>query len=86
MSVLKHHRDDPKRKSMAGIGAPNVLVRGAGKIDRPAVSAVADESGPTAAMVDRHVGNRILQRRMVLGLSLQQLAALIGVTYQQAHK
>ena len=85
MSVLKHHRDDPKRKSMAGIGAPNVLVRGAGKIDRPAVSAVADESGPTAAMVDRHVGNRILQRRMVLGLSLQQLAALIGVTYQQAH-
>lgn len=45
-----------------------------------------DEAAPTAAMVDRHVGNRILERRMILGLSLQQLAVLIGVTYQQAHK
>ncbi len=40
----------------------------------------------SAALADRHVGNRILERRMTLGLSLQQLAALIGVTYQQAHK
>ncbi len=45
-----------------------------------------DESGPTTAFVDHHVGNRILERRMILGLSLQQLAVLIGVTYQQAHK
>jgi transcriptional regulator with XRE-family HTH domain len=42
--------------------------------------------GPTAALVDQHVGKRILERRMILGLSLQQLAVLIGVTYQQAHK
>jgi len=41
---------------------------------------------PSAALVDQYVGNRILERRMVLGLSLQQLSAMIGVTYQQAHK
>ena len=45
-----------------------------------------DVPGPTAALVDQHVGKRILERRMILGLSLQQLAVLIGVTYQQAHK
>ena len=35
---------------------------------------------------DRHVGQRIRERRVMLGLSQQQLAQLIGVTYQQAHK
>ena len=35
---------------------------------------------------DRHVGMRLRERRMTLGMSLQQLADLIGVTYQQAHK
>jgi transcriptional regulator with XRE-family HTH domain len=45
-----------------------------------------EDAGPSAALVDRYVGNRILERRMVLGLSLQQLSAMIGVTYQQAHK
>lgn len=35
---------------------------------------------------DRHVGARIRARRLMLGLSQQQLAELIGVTYQQAHK
>jgi transcriptional regulator with XRE-family HTH domain len=43
-------------------------------------------SRPIAPLVDRHVGARILERRMTLGLSLQQLSVLIGVTYQQAHK
>jgi transcriptional regulator with XRE-family HTH domain len=33
-----------------------------------------------------HVGARIGERRIMLGLSLQALAALIGVTYQQIHK
>lgn len=35
---------------------------------------------------DRHVGTRIRERRVMLGLSQQQMADLIGVTYQQAHK
>ena len=37
-------------------------------------------------MIERHVGLRIRQRRILLGLTQQQLAELIGVTYQQAHK
>jgi transcriptional regulator with XRE-family HTH domain len=36
--------------------------------------------------VDRFVGGRIRERRVMLGLSQQQMAQLIGVTYQQAHK
>ena len=35
---------------------------------------------------DRHVGARIRERRVMLGVSQQQMADLIGVTYQQAHK
>ena len=39
-----------------------------------------------ASGIDRHIGLRIRDRRVMLGLSQQQLADLIGVTYQQAHK
>jgi transcriptional regulator with XRE-family HTH domain len=35
---------------------------------------------------DDYVGARIRERRLTLGLTQQQLAELIGVTYQQAHK
>ncbi len=36
--------------------------------------------------IDRYVGGRVRERRIMLGLTQQQLADLIGVTYQQAHK
>ncbi|MFN3076860.1 MAG: helix-turn-helix domain-containing protein [Alphaproteobacteria bacterium] len=39
-----------------------------------------------ATDTDRHVGSRIRERRIMLGLSQQQMADMIGVTYQQAHK
>jgi len=39
-----------------------------------------------ASVADHHVGIRIRERRIMLGFSQQQLAQLIGVTYQQAHK
>jgi transcriptional regulator with XRE-family HTH domain len=39
-----------------------------------------------ANAIDRHVGTRIRERRIMLGLSQQQMADMIGVTYQQAHK
>jgi len=46
-----------------------------------------DESvSQRASIVDHHVGARIRERRTTLGLSQQQLAKMIGVTYQQAHK
>ena len=36
--------------------------------------------------MDRHVGARMRERRIMLGLTQQELAKLIGVTYQQVHK
>jgi transcriptional regulator with XRE-family HTH domain len=36
--------------------------------------------------IDNHVGARIRERRIMLGLTQEQFAQMIGVTYQQAHK
>lgn len=36
--------------------------------------------------MDRHVGLRVRKRRIMVGLSQQKLAEMIGVAYQQAHK
>jgi transcriptional regulator with XRE-family HTH domain len=41
---------------------------------------------PRAQDIDRIVGARMRERRIMLGLTQQQMAELIGVTYQQAHK
>ena len=40
--------------------------------------------GPQDA--DRHIGTRVRARRVMLGLTQQQVAELVGITYQQAHK
>ena len=45
----------------------------------PRARARADE-------IDRYVGTRIRERRVMLGFTQQEMADLIGVTYQQAHK
>ena len=42
--------------------------------------------GGRAQDIDHHVGARVRERRIMLGFTQQQLADLIGVTYQQAHK
>ena len=42
--------------------------------------------GQSTATIDTRVGGRIRERRIMLGLTQQQLAEMIGVTYQQAHK
>src|SRR5262245_13103183 len=52
----------------------------------PAAAAAARRSASRTQDIDRHVGNRVRERRIMLGLTQQQLADLIGVTYQQAHK
>ena len=41
---------------------------------------------PRPQDVDCYVGARIRERRIMLGLTQQRMAELIGVTYQQAHK
>lgn len=45
-----------------------------------------ERAASRATETDRHVGSRIRERRIMLGLSQQQMADMIGVTYQQAHK
>jgi transcriptional regulator with XRE-family HTH domain len=54
----------------------------------PQADELDQEPRPSARAnaADRYVGNRIRERRVMLGLSQQQLAQMIGVTYQQAHK
>jgi transcriptional regulator with XRE-family HTH domain len=42
--------------------------------------------GRSTAAIDDHVGRRIRERRILLGLTQQELAEMIGVSYQQAHK
>jgi transcriptional regulator with XRE-family HTH domain len=54
-----------------------------------AMAAAKSRDGPPrsrAQDIDRHIGARMRERRIMLGLTQQQLADLIGVTYQQAHK
>lgn len=53
-------------------------------VSKVASTGVAGRS--RALDVDRYVSMRIRQRRIMLGLTQQQMAELIGVTYQQAHK
>jgi transcriptional regulator with XRE-family HTH domain len=42
--------------------------------------------GRSTESIDGHVGVRIRERRIMLGLTQYQFAERIGVTYQQAHK
>ena len=71
--------DRPEEEARIAAGPPPAgrEVGVVGRGGRPQSRAVA---------ADRHVGARIRERRLMLGLSQQQLARLIGVTYQQAHK
>jgi transcriptional regulator with XRE-family HTH domain len=36
--------------------------------------------------VDRHVGNRVRMRRLLLGMSQERLGELLGITFQQVQK
>ena len=47
---------------------------------------MAKAKGGRSTIADDHIGGRIRERRIMLGLTQQQLAEMIGVTYQQAHK
>jgi transcriptional regulator with XRE-family HTH domain len=55
----------------------------------PSSARARSQAGPgrsRAQDVDRYVGSKMRERRIMLGLTQQQMAELIGVTYQQAHK
>src|SRR3954452_23563326 len=54
---------------------------------RSAAAEARARPGPRDAQdVDRPVGARVRERRIMLGLTQQRLAELVGTTYQQAHK
>jgi transcriptional regulator with XRE-family HTH domain len=77
------YRVDPQMTQQDSTKAP----RDGGKIGDPAYrAAVSRRSTGRTQDIDRHVGARVRERRIMLGLTQQQLADLIGVTYQQAHK
>ena len=59
---------------------------GAKENDLPYRAAASRRSTGRTQDIDHHVGARVRERRIMLGLTQQQLADLIGVTYQQAHK
>src|SRR3954452_19979197 len=52
----------------------------------PKLQAGGEAHRPRPQDTDRHIGARLRERRLSLGLTQQQLAELIGVTCQQAHK
>ena len=54
--------------------------------DKNAGERPLSRSSSRTQRTEMHVGRRIRERRIMLGLTQQQLADLIGVTYQQAHK
>jgi transcriptional regulator with XRE-family HTH domain len=41
--------------------------------------------GRSTVAIDDHVGHRIHERRIMLGLTQQEFAELVGITYRQAH-
>ncbi len=44
------------------------------------------ESELTSGLIDKHVGNRMRVRRLSLGISQQDLAGRLGLTFQQIQK
>src|SRR5690242_9470455 len=50
------------------------------------VKSMAKAKKGRSTIADDHISGRIRERRIMLGLTQQQLAETIGVTYQQAHK
>jgi len=42
--------------------------------------------GKRSSDIDRHIGARLRERRIILGMTQQHLARLIGITSQQMHK
>jgi len=49
-------------------------------------ASTATPARPTLGEVDRHVAARLRRRRLELGLTRHQLAGLLGISAQQAHK
>jgi transcriptional regulator with XRE-family HTH domain len=83
VSAMKQHDQTPPARSAVAIPDRADTAGGAAP---GRVAASGRRSVGRTQDIDRHVGARVRERRIMLGLTQQQLADLIGVTYQQAHK
>ncbi len=52
----------------------------------PTLAVPVRRGRPGASDIDQHVGAMLRTRRRLLGLTQQELAEKVGITYQQAHK
>src|SRR5690242_15183969 len=75
-----------REQERIGNRRPGLGNHGGTEGDAPPAASPPRRSSSRTQDVDRYVGARIRERRIMLGLTQQQLADLIGVTYQQAHK
>src|ERR687898_1682057 len=80
-----------QRRHVASVvgSTPIRPARGMGNTMATVMVKSSTKPGPGRARAqdtDRHVGARMRERRIMLGLTQHQVAELIGVTYQQAHK
>jgi transcriptional regulator with XRE-family HTH domain len=81
---MKDQHETIETREIDGFASGAAAMSGTEPLPRAASS--ARRSTTRTQDIDRHVGARVRERRIMLGLTQQQLADLIGVTYQQAHK
>ena len=70
--------------SVPAQGPDSARIDDSGKPERPSIAEGRRKMRPQD--YDRHVASRVRNRRITVGLSQQDLAHRIGVTYQQLHK
>jgi transcriptional regulator with XRE-family HTH domain len=56
------------------------------KTKLPPVPKQTDKKKGRANSIDEHVGQRLRQRRSILGISQEKLAEMVGITFQQIQK
>jgi len=56
------------------------------KADRPGADGLTRMTKRDPNFVDRHVGNRMRMRRLLIGMSQEKLGELLGITFQQVQK
>jgi transcriptional regulator with XRE-family HTH domain len=57
-----------------------------GKTARPGADGLTRMTKRDPNFVDRHVGNRMRMRRLLIGMSQEKLGELLGITFQQVQK
>src|SRR3954447_18245086 len=66
---------------------PTIALRVKGMPRRSATAEAQPRHGRRAIQdTDRHIAARMRERRIMLGMTQQELAEAVGITYQQAHK